>query len=130
LKLLIVIALLALAGAVAFFLLGKRGKPAPAELPPPEDRAAQAQSAPAAADDVSVGIRAFMNGRFEEAFAILEPAARDNHLKAQKLLAKMYFAGNGVPADKGQYLYWLKRAAENGDKAAKAKVKKLEADRA
>ena len=73
---------------------------------------------------VSKGTKAFMNGRYDDAFEILEPAARENNLKAQQILAKMYYAGNGVEADIDRYYYWLNKAAENGDKSAKMKVKK------
>lgn len=81
-------------------------------------------------DPVRRGVRAFMRARYEEAFVLLEPAAEKGNLKAQQLLAKMYFAGHGVPADRAQYLYWMKRAADNGDKPSKAKVKKIESGRA
>lgn len=80
-------------------------------------------------DSVRKGVRAFMKEHYEEAFELLEPAARQDNLKAQQLLAKMYYAGHGVPADREQYLYWLKRAADNGDKPSKAKVKKIEQDK-
>ncbi len=73
------------------------------------------------------GVRAFMRGNYPEAFNLLQPAAEGGNLKAQQLLAKMYFAGHGVDQDREQYLYWLQRCAENGDKPARAKLKKLRA---
>lgn len=76
-------------------------------------------------DAARQGVRAFMRGDYTAAFPLLESAARNGHLKAQILLSKMYFAGNGVSQDKEQYAYWLARAAENGDKPSKAKLKRL-----
>lgn len=77
-------------------------------------------------DATRQGVRAFMRGDYAAAFPLLEPAATSGHLKAQILLSKMYFAGHGVKRDRQQYVYWLTRAAENGDKPSKAKLKKLE----
>ncbi|GAB5450189.1 MAG: hypothetical protein Hals2KO_05170 [Halioglobus sp.] len=80
-----------------------------------------------AASTTRRGVRAFMRGNYQEAFKLLQPAAEGGNLKAQQLLAKMYFAGHGVEQDREQYLYWLQRCAENGDKPARAKLKKLRA---
>ena len=74
---------------------------------------------------VQLGVRAFMKGRYERAFRLLEPAGHEGNLKAQQLLAKMYYAGHGVTASKEQYLYWLDKAAANGDKPSKIKLKKM-----
>lgn len=95
--------------------------PAPAPSPSPEPVAV---SAPVSEQAVQRGIRAFMKGRYKEAFALLEPAGHQGNLKAQLLLIKMYYAGNGVPADREKYLYWLSLAADNGDKPSKTKLKK------
>lgn len=79
----------------------------------------------AAAEDVRHGIKAFMKGDFERAARILPRYAEQGHLKAQILLAKMYFSGHGVARDEERYRYWLQRAADNGHKPSKAKLKKL-----
>lgn len=77
------------------------------------------------ATDAQLGVRAFMRGDYERAFRLLEPAAREDHLKAQILLSKMYYAGHGVERDAQAYAYWLQRAADNGDKPSRAKLKKV-----
>lgn len=89
-----------------------------------ETAASEASELPS--NHVQLGIRAFMRGDYAQAFELLEPAARQDNLKAQQLLAKMYYAGNGVSEDQEQYLYWLKRAAANGDKPSRIKIKKIE----
>jgi len=70
------------------------------------------------------GIRAFKRRQYKTALPLLETCAADGSLEAQRLLSRMYFAGNGVAANKEQYFYWLLRAAENGDVAAKSKIKR------
>ncbi len=74
--------------------------------------------------NVQLGIRAFMKGRYHKAFQLLEPAGHQGSLRAQQLLAKMYYAGNGVTADREKYLYWLGLAAANGDKPSMIKLKR------
>lgn len=71
------------------------------------------------------GLKMYRVNRFEESFPILLYHAAKHHPHATSLVAKMYFAGNGVDKDEVQYKYWLQRAAESGDKAAKAKLKHL-----
>ena len=112
----------------------RRQKSGPQNLAeePAEPVALPAQAAveplPVTAESVQLGIRAFMKGRYREAFELLEPAAHQGNLRAQQLLAKMYYAGNGVPADREKYLYWLARAGANGDKPSKIKLKKARAE--
>lgn len=72
------------------------------------------------------GVRLFMSARYDEALPLVEPAAHAGHLRAQQIMAKMYYAGHGVAQDKEQYFFWLKQAADNGDKPSKIKVKKIE----
>ena len=74
--------------------------------------------------NINKGVKAFMNGNYAIAFQILEPSAQAGNLRAQQILAKMYYAGNGVPKDVEKYYYWLQKAADNGDKSAKLKIKK------
>ncbi|MDZ7783882.1 MAG: hypothetical protein U5K56_13425 [Halioglobus sp.] len=123
--------LIIVAAAVVVFLARKRSTTPQQRQAEPEPIAAPATENPESPlnDAVRTGVRAFMKQHYEEAFELLEPPARQGNLKAQQLLAKMYYAGHGVPADREQYLYWLKRAADNGDKPSKAKVKKIEQGR-
>ncbi|MCB1615745.1 MAG: sel1 repeat family protein [Pseudomonadales bacterium] len=71
------------------------------------------------------GVNAFMHFEFDQAFQILLPLAEQGVLEAQQKVARMYFAGNGVEKSHDQYLYWLQQAADQGDKYAKAKLKRM-----
>lgn len=71
------------------------------------------------------GVKAFMASDFDNAREWLLPFAEEGNGRAQTILAKMYFAGNGVEKDQERYMYWLGRAADGGDKTAKAKLKRL-----
>jgi TPR repeat protein len=71
------------------------------------------------------GIHAFMGFRFEDAVRLLLPLAEQGEVEAQKLMARLYFSGNGVEKDMERYQYWLNKAAEQGDRQSKAKLKRL-----
>lgn len=71
------------------------------------------------------GIHAFMGFRFEEAVTLLLPLAEQGEVEAQKLMARLYFSGNGVEKDLERYHYWLGKAAEQGDRQSRAKLKRL-----
>ncbi len=76
-------------------------------------------------DDLTLGVRAFQKGRYLEAREKLEPLADQGQLRAQQIMARLYYAGNGVEKDFEKYVYWLGRAADSGDKAAKSQLKRL-----
>lgn len=75
-------------------------------------------------ESLLLGIKHFKQRRYRDALPVLERCAEDGALEAQRLLARMYYAGHGVPADQDRYLYWLTRAGENGDRGARAKLKR------
>ena len=75
-------------------------------------------------NDLIVGIRAFQKNRFQQAKMLLEPLARGGEVRAQMIMARLYYGGNGVEQDLVQYQYWLQQAADNGDKSAKSLVKR------
>eukprot|EP01031_Cornospumella_fuschlensis_P022534 gene22534-27503_t len=50
-----------------------------------------------------------------EAFRLLEIAAKQDLMAAQRDLSSHYFNGYGVPENEEQGVYWLRRAAEQGD---------------
>jgi TPR repeat protein len=77
-----------------------------------------------------LGVRAFQKARYEEAFQRLAPFAEAGELRAQLILARLYYAGNGVERSQERYLHWLQAAADNGDKAAKAQLKRWHRDQA
>lgn len=74
---------------------------------------------------LNAGIRKFMKTEYEEAYKLLLAPAEAGHIKACTLIAKMYFAGNGVEKDHEKYVYWLEKSAKAGDRTAKAKLKKM-----
>jgi TPR repeat protein len=75
--------------------------------------------------DLWRGINAFKQGKYSEAHVFLEPAAISGSCEACLLLSRMYFAGNGVEQSRDRYAFWLCRAAELGDPAARAKIKRM-----
>lgn len=75
--------------------------------------------------ELARGIRAFNKGRYEEAHRVLEPLAHSGELRAQLIVARLYYAGNGVEQSDSQYRYWLEQCAANGDKSSRARLKKL-----
>ena len=76
-------------------------------------------------DELTVGIRAFQKGLYAEAHAKLQPLAAQGELRAQIIMARLYYAGNGVEKDPEKYAYWVQKAADNGDKASKSQLKRL-----
>jgi len=70
------------------------------------------------------GLRAFSKNEFANAYALLLPYAEAGDAHAQMLLARMCYAGNGTAQNHDQYLYWLEKAAANGDKSARARLKR------
>ena len=71
------------------------------------------------------GLKLYRSNKFKEAFPILLFHAAKGHPQATSLVAKMYFAGNGIESNDALYRYWLEKAAAAGDKSAKAKSKKF-----
>jgi len=76
-------------------------------------------------EQLQKGINAFMGFRFDEAATLLLPLAEQGEVEAQKLMARLYFAGNGVEKSLEKYQYWLHKAAEQGDRQSKAKLKRI-----
>ncbi len=74
---------------------------------------------------LDAGLRAFARAEFTQAAELLQPCAEAGEVRAQLLMARLYYAGNGVPQDMEKYVYWLQRAADSGDKAARAKLKRI-----
>lgn len=76
-------------------------------------------------DDLAIGIRAFQKGRYDDAYRRLLPFAESGIVRAQLILSRLYYAGNGVGQDIEKHQYWLQKAADNGDKSAKHQIKLL-----
>ncbi len=80
-------------------------------------------------EDLQLGIRAFQKGQYEQAYKLLHKYAVDGVARAQMVIARLYYAGHGVAKDEDKYMYWLQKAAENGDKAAKSQFKRIQGGR-
>lgn len=72
---------------------------------------------------LEVAIKSFQAGDYQNAHDALLPFAETGNTRAQTLMAKLYFAGNGVEQNMDTYWYWTQRAADGGDRSAKAKLK-------
>ena len=108
---------LALAALIALFFWLRPRPPKAAELPQPPP------------EPLHLGIKAYMREDYTRAEPILRHHAEAGELKAQQLLAKMYYSGHGVPQSTPMYLQWLERAADQGDRAAKARLKAAKKNR-
>jgi TPR repeat protein len=79
-------------------------------------------------DDLTLGIRAFQS-HYNVAREKLSVLAEQGNLRAQIIMSRLYYAGNGVEKDHDEYVYWLRKAADNGDKASKSHLKRLAPER-
>lgn len=75
-------------------------------------------AAPALADDLADGMRAFDAGDYAEARASWERAAASGKTVAMTSLANLYSQGQGVRRDPGMALTYYRMAAERGDAVA------------
>src|SRR5258708_34628495 len=76
-----------------------------------------AVASPAAAD-LADGVAAYDAGDYLTAYRELRSLAELGDPVAQHVLARMYFAGQGVPQDARQGVAWEGKAAEHGEKQA------------
>jgi TPR repeat protein len=77
------------------------------------------------ADELASGVRAFQKGLYAEAHGKLLKFAEEGDLRAQMIMSRLYYAGNGVEKNHEKYVYWLQKAADSGDKASKSQLKRL-----
>ena len=68
------------------------------------------------------GRQAYIQGKYREAFKILQPLALDGDSEAQKMLGIMYDYGHGVKANSEKALEWYLRSAEQGQPAVQYQV--------
>ncbi|TDG11592.1 sel1 repeat family protein [Seongchinamella unica] len=99
----------AVAALILAFVIWQRRRPEAPASPEPEP--------------LHLGIKAYMREDYARAEPVLRHHAEAGELKAQQLLAKMYYSGHGVPQDRERYLHWLEQAAAQGDRSAKARLK-------
>jgi TPR repeat protein len=67
----------------------------------------------------------FKHSNFLRAFALYQHLAEHGDARAQYRLGYMYYQGWGVDKDHTQAIYWYKKAADQGDDAAKQSLKEL-----
>jgi hypothetical protein len=68
--------------------------------------------------NVEAGYAAFEKGNYEKALEIVRPLAENGDVRAQSLLARMYYRGRAVRQDHVEALKWFRLAADNGDAVA------------
>ncbi|WP_009633092.1 tetratricopeptide repeat protein [Synechocystis sp. PCC 7509] len=68
--------------------------------------------------DFELGIAAYDDSNFYEAFEILMRVAKKGHIQAQKIIANMYELGQGVESNTAETIKWYHLAAEQGDVVA------------
>lgn len=70
---------------------------------------------PAAADPLSVAIQAYESGRYAQALQLLTPLANESNSQAQFRVGMMHYHGQGVPEDEKLAVFWLRKAAAQGN---------------
>lgn len=68
------------------------------------------------------GRAAYIQGEYQDAYAILKPLADSGDAEAQKMMGIMYDYGHGVTADPEQAMQWYIRSAEQGQTAVQYQV--------
>src|SRR5512143_1584922 len=74
---------------------------------------------PILAGPVEDSTKAFRSGNYKAAYQIIKPQAENGDADAQFILGFLYDEGKGVPQDSTEAAKWYRRAAEQGNKAAR-----------
>jgi len=67
---------------------------------------------------VQEGQAAFADHHYEESFNALLPVAKSGNPNAQYAVGYMYFYGKGTKQDQKSGIYWIQKAAKQGQKDA------------
>lgn len=70
---------------------------------------------PVAADVLGDGQQAYKDGNYSSAIQLLTPLANQSNSQAQFLLGMMHYHGQGFPEDEKLAVYWLRKAALEGN---------------
>jgi len=70
---------------------------------------------PAAADSLTSGIQAYESGRYAQALQLLTPLANESNSQAQFRVGMMHYHGQGVAEDEKLAVFWLRKAAVQGN---------------
>jgi len=65
-------------------------------------------------DDLIKGLRLINNEKYEDAFHVLLPLAKNGNAKAQARVGILYQLGMGVERNVKHAFYWLKKSANQG----------------
>ncbi len=76
----------------------------------------------ASADNLEQGIRAYEDGQYELALALLSPLAEQGQTKAQTIVGQMYHFGHGVEEDDTKAFDLFRAAADQGDADAQYRL--------
>ena len=71
------------------------------------------------AGPVEDSIKAYRSGDYKTAYQLIKPQAEKGDANAQFILGFLYDEGKGVPQDYTEAAKWYRRAAEQGNKAAR-----------
>jgi len=77
-------------------------------------------SAPAFADQLADADSALAHKDYITAFLLFQSLAQQGNPEAQRLLARMYYLGQGVEQNEAESLKWLKLSVDQGDDMAMA----------
>lgn len=65
-------------------------------------------------------------GNHDEAMKWLIKAAEQGNITAMRMIAMIYYEGDGVTQDKAEGLRWFRKAADKGDKTSKEILRNAE----
>jgi TPR repeat protein len=74
---------------------------------------------PVFAGPVEDSTKAYRSGDYKTAYQLIKPQAEKGDANAQFILGFLYDEGKGVPQDYTEAVKWYRRAAEQGNKAAR-----------
>jgi hypothetical protein len=73
-------------------------------------------------DPLASADRAYVEGNYSEAIALLKPLAEGNNAKAQVRLARLYLEGLGVERNEAEAVRLIRKAAEQGENEARLRL--------
>lgn len=73
-------------------------------------------------DPLASADRAYAEGSYREAIALLKPLAESNNAKAQVRLARLYLEGLGVERNEAEAVLLIRKAAEQGENEARLRL--------
>lgn len=81
-----------------------------------------AKALPAKKETIDRALFHYKRGEMAKAKMLFEKAAEADNSRAQRLLAKMYYRGEGIEPNLSKSIEWMTKAAKNGDVTAQMKL--------